>query len=305
MFGQMYHHFHDDILHQRGQGSIDANTFRSILTRTELVSEILSPEHFSSKVQSGSIQPSQTCITFDDALLCQYDVAAPVMQEMGIKGFFFVYSSVLGEQPDALEFYRDFRNTWFKNIEDFYTDFFSKVESEFSSLYATYICNFPEEYLLQFIFYTENDRRFRFFRDHIAGPKLYYQIMDAMLDSAGYDRKSRAKELFMGVKEIKKLAEDGHEIGLHSYSHPTKINSLSIEQQYKEYSRNKSDLEDIIGRRVWSMSHPCGRYNDDTLQILLKLGITLGFRHSLHESKILSALEVPRENHTNLVKKTS
>lgn len=302
MFGQMYHHLHDDALHKRGQGSIDADTFRSVLAAAASTGEILAPREFADAVHDGTLKPGQTCITFDDALLCQHDIAVPIMEEMGIFGFFFVYTSVLGYDPDPLEFYRDFRNTWFGDIEDFYSEFFDQTSDQFPALHETYELSFPSDYLSQFRFYSENDRRFRFFRDHVAGPELYSEIMDAMLESAGYDRQTRARELFMGADQLRNLAAAGHEIGLHSHSHPTMIDALPADRQRLEYSCNKRRLEEIIERPVWSMSHPCGRYNDDTLRVLSELGITLGFRRSLHVPEIVSALEVPRENHSNLVK---
>ena len=153
----------------------------------------MSPREFADAVRDGTLKPGQTCITLDDALLCQHDIAAPVMEELGFLGFFFIYTSVLGDDPDPLEFYRDFRNTWFGDMEDFYAAFFGRVTVQFPTLHQTYLRSFPSDYLSQFRFYTENDRRFRFFRDHVAGPELYCEIMD----SAGYDRQTQARKLFM------------------------------------------------------------------------------------------------------------
>lgn len=302
MFGQMYHHFHDDATHRRGQGSIDANTFSAVISDAISAGEILTPRGFATAVENGTLAPGQTCITFDDALLCQYDIAAPVMEVLGVRGFFFVYTSILGDNPDPLEFYRDFRNTQFDHIENFYAAFFDRIAKQFPALQKNLSQSFPEDYLSQFRFYSDNDRRFRFFRDHVAGPGLYREIMDDMLEAWGYDKIARAGELFMSPEHLRRLAAAGHEIGLHSHSHPTMIDALSPAEQIAEYSRNKTLLEDILEKPVWSMSHPCGRYNETTLRVLSQLGIKLGFRHSLHVTEIVSALEVPRENHSNLVK---
>jgi hypothetical protein len=46
MFGQMYHHFHNDSLHKGGQGSIDAETFRSVLIAAASIGAILAPQEF-------------------------------------------------------------------------------------------------------------------------------------------------------------------------------------------------------------------------------------------------------------------
>ena len=57
-------------------------------------------------------------MTFDDALRCQYDIAVPVIEDLNIKAFFFVYSSIFSEDPDLFEVYRYFRMNYFKNIEE-------------------------------------------------------------------------------------------------------------------------------------------------------------------------------------------
>jgi hypothetical protein len=49
------------------------------------------------------------------------------------------------------------------------------------------------------------------------------------------------------------------------------------------------------------MAHPLGNYSKDTLKVLKKLGILVGFRDSLKPPTIKSALEIPREDHTNIL----
>ena len=49
------------------------------------------------------------------------------------------------------------------------------------------------------------------------------------------------------------------------------------------------------------MAHPLGNYSNDTLKVLKKLGILVGFRDSLKPPTIKSALEIPREDHTNIL----
>lgn len=302
MFGQMYHHFHDGGRHNRGQGSIDGETFRRVIRHTLTHGEILTPEKFRDAVTAAALATGQTCVTFDDALRCQFDIAAPILAEEGVRAFFFVYSSALGEDPDPLEFYRDFRHLHFKAMDDFYRFFFDTVRREFADLFARCEREFPADYLAQFAFYSEMDRRFRFFRDRVAGPEIYEAVMDRMLDAAGYDRAARRASLFMRPEHVRRLSDAGHAIGLHSHSHPTAMALLPQDRQAAEYARNKQVLEDITGRNVWSMSHPCGSYNCETLQALGDLGISLGFRHSLHQPRIVGPLEVPRENHVNLVR---
>ena len=58
------------------------------------------------------------------------------------------------------------------------------------------------------------------------------------------------------------------------------------------------------------MSHPCGSYNEDTLEILKNLGIELGFKQIMtleperNMKKINnSPLEIARQNHSELLQK--
>jgi hypothetical protein len=50
------------------------------------------------------------------------------------------------------------------------------------------------------------------------------------------------------------------------------------------------------------MSHPCGNYNIDTLQILKSMNIEIGFRSDSSVTDIKSSLEIPREDHTNILR---
>ena len=52
-----------------------------------------------------------------------------------------------------------------------------------------------------------------------------------------------------------------------------------------------------------SMSHPSGDYNEDTLKILSDLNIKIGFRSNLKVPFINSNLEIPREDHSNIMNK--
>ena len=63
-------------------------------------------------------------------------------------------------------------------------------------------------------------------------------------------------------------------------------------------------LESILGKgSIESMSHPCGNYNQMSLSVLKKLGIRIGFLSNMNIKKIRSSLEVPREDHTNILMK--
>ncbi len=64
----------------------------------------------------------------------------------------------------------------------------------------------------------------------------------------------------------------GHEISGHSLTHPW-LSQLDYTSQVAEIALDKKFLEDYVKRPVRSMSYPFGDYNQDTLDLLPKLGI--------------------------------
>lgn len=297
----MFHHFHDDGIHRRGQGSIAREHFHALLASLAANYNLLSADDYHRRALAGALSDSDICLSFDDALLCQYDVAVPVLDAFDVKAFFFVYTSIFTERPDPLELYRDFRNTRFADVEAFYAAFFALFEQEAGVLYERYRQGYPDDYLAAFAFYTENDRRFRYARDQVLGTAVYDDLMQALMARHGYETERRRRELWMTEQQVAALAGAGHVIGLHSHSHPMQMHRLDRDAQHAEYTRNHRMLTDICGIPPRTMSHPCGNYNSDTLAILGGLGITLGFRSNLHRPDGAGLLEVPREDHANLM----
>jgi peptidoglycan/xylan/chitin deacetylase (PgdA/CDA1 family) len=302
----MFHHFHDTLDHAPSQGSIDADQLAQII-RDIGRGRILPAIEFQNRAIAGKLSDHHVCLTFDDNLLCQYDVAVPVLEEFGLTAFWFVYTSVMQGNIERLEIYRDFRTTQFPSVDDFYASFFIRVyESEFGRRTEGALRALePAKYLAAFPFYTEADKRFRFVRDEVLGADAYANVMDAMMRDAHYDVRDIAKRLWMGNEEVRSLHESGHVIGLHSHTHPTRMERLSEDDQTYEYKSNQSHLTTVLGESPVAMSHPCNSYNATTLGILDSLGIKLGFRANMELSSGFGSLEIPREDHANLIKRAT
>ena len=251
----------------------------------------------------GSLDLGEVCLTFDDNLQSQYDVAFPVMQELGLTGFWFVATSTLDQLGTRLELYRRFRSEQFDTIESFYSAFdeavsYSAYASEVERAIATFE---PSHYLVSFDFYTDADRRFRYIRDDVLGPRRYEAVMDRMIELHGATLEGLAENLWMDQQSLRHLHEESHVIGLHSHSHPTRLAHLSSEAQFREYRENFVRLLEILGESPQTMSHPCNSYTEATLTILRRLGVTLGFRSNMAMLDI-SELEYPRRDHADLLR---
>ena len=199
------------------------------------------------------------------------------------------------------EFFRDFKLNYFRNVDEYYELFFEVTRHNYAEEYRALLGSSTNDFLSNYPFYTANDRKYRFLRDVILKDR-YFEIVMGIMKEKDYSIIRRRDFLFMTTGNIKTLHESGHSIGLHSHSHPTRIQNLSYEEQLAEYTQNYEFINAITNTKISSMSHPCGNYNDDTLKILKELDIKVGFRDSLIPSFIESPLEIPREDHANIVK---
>lgn len=299
----MFHHFHQAPVHHPGQGSISGETLLRILDYVG-IDRILTPEAWIDRATHGALRDRDVCLTFDDALRSQFDVALPVLNSVGLRAFWFVYSSVFRGGAGRLELYRYLRDRCFPSLDDFYVAFEKEVIEVFghSALLGETLRDFvPADYLRSFPFYTDGDRRFRFIRDRILGPDRYFAVMDRMLEASGADNPAVHRVLWMGDDELKYLAAAGHHVGLHSDTHPTALAAFPLAEQYAEYRRNIEHLRSI-GITPVAMSHPANSYTKETLAILAELGIRLGFCSNMGRVPGRGPLEYPREDHANLVR---
>ena len=94
---------------------------------------ILDADEFYIRYKENRLNNNHVCFTFDDGIKSQYDVAIPILENENIKSFFFIYSSLLTDEPDLLEIYRYFRTNYFDSIVEFYQFFYKKINIDFNS----------------------------------------------------------------------------------------------------------------------------------------------------------------------------
>ena len=301
-YGVNFHYFHGGI-HPKSQGSISAEQLERLIVFLGR-ENILGAREWLVRALAGKLRSNDLCLTFDDGLRGQFDIALPVLESYGITAFFFIYSSPFEGAITPLEIYRYFRTTRFENIDQFYKNFEVAVENSpyaglvFEALRAADSVSYMKEY----DYYSIADRRFRYLRDKVLGDRRYFEIMERMIEEDGkLDRQKISNILWMNDDCLRELARRGHQVGLHSYSHPTQIDNCDIETQRKEYTRNREHLHRVLGTLPESMSHPCSLYNEDTFIVLRELGIKIGFRDNILK-KDGGMLELPRQDQFYLIK---
>ena len=100
--GIMFHHFHDQKKYSKTQGSIDQNQFEKIIKYIDR-RNILDAKKFFIKMQNEELTNKDLCLTFDDGIKSQIDLALPILKKYQIKAFFFIPSSIFSNNPDLLE----------------------------------------------------------------------------------------------------------------------------------------------------------------------------------------------------------
>lgn len=303
----MFHHFHDQ-RHPKVQGSISREDLTRLLKFVG-VDRILTPSEWLEKLEKNQLSGDDFCITFDDSLLCQFEIALPVLETYNLKAFWFIYSSVFEHHLEKMELYRFFRSKYFEDMDDFYDLFFRiTLDSEFAQR-AEEVLDEREikRHLEVFPFYSINDVKFRLIRDRVLKKQVYERIMDEIILEYGLKLSDLSENLWMSNDHLRYLSDNEHIVGLHSYSHPMVLAKLSYEEQWEEYSRNFNHITQVCGRRPVAMSHPTNSYNDDTIDILGRLDVRCGFRANMYPKREgdqlnRSRLEIAREDHANILR---
>tara|TARA_B100000795_G_scaffold266817_1_gene250616 strand:- start:859 stop:1779 length:921 start_codon:yes stop_codon:yes gene_type:complete len=300
----MFHNFHDSKKHKCGQGSISKKQFLEIINFIGK-KNILNADDFLDKFRNKTLKKNQVCLTFDDGSLSQFDVAIPILKKLNIKAFFFLYSSMFTSKPDFLEIYRYFRINFFKNVDEFYNKFYEYVDFKYINFLnknKKIIINKKKTYP----HYSISDIKFRLVRDKFITRIQYKNIMFKLFKEKKFVPKKYFDNLFMNKEHLIKIFRAGHQIGLHSHSHPTVIKELSYKNQFKEYKKNSSMFLKILNcskDTFKTMAHPCGSFNADTKKVLNKLNVNIGFiaKMYLKNKSNIPKYEIPRQDHADIM----
>ena len=270
--GILFHHFNKDNKFYKSPGTLDENKFFKFLKKYKKI--IINPNEFLLKKKRG------ICLTFDDGLKCQYEIALPILEDLNIKAFFFVFTQPHKDIGLTTEIIRCFRFRYYSNQSKFYSDFLKKVE-ESKSVKISRLNLFSDKKIVtikkQSPYYTTQDIKFKIIRDQYLNLEEYNKVIINMMLERKIDIKKLNKDLYMNKTNIKNLAKNNHVIGLHSHFHNHKLHEYSFENEYFDYRLNKKILEKITNKKIYTCSYPFGNFTNNTEKILKKLNIKYAF----------------------------
>jgi peptidoglycan/xylan/chitin deacetylase (PgdA/CDA1 family) len=291
----MFHHLYDNVVHPYIQGALLGLEFDALITKIKSKKNLMPASDWYKNFKNNTLGENDICLTFDDTLKSQIDIALPILKQHHLNAFFFLYTSPFDNKIELLEYFRYFRNTYYSDVELYYKDFFLAIEnlSYYDVIKDQYLNTDYSTHLSPYPFYTFNDRKYRYVRDIILSIEQYNEIVNAIIDHSQWDKTLYLKNIWMNTDDVKTLVDAGHLIGMHTHTHPTKLTRLSKQEQQAEYQINSNFLKSLTGIEPTSAAHPVNSYNSDTISILNTMQVNLAFR-SNDDLAHVTALEMPR-----------
>ncbi len=181
--GVMFHHFCENS-QPNSLGAITPNQLEKIIASyKKRAIDILPAEEWYQRALMGSLNKGQVCLTFDDALRSQINLALPVLEKHGLTAFWFVYSSVFEGEKSTFEIYRYFYDNYFATFDEFFCVFIRYLESSQAIKDFLHERNrfLESDYLSEYPFYSDVEKEYRYFRDRVLSKEQFNQLMENIL----------------------------------------------------------------------------------------------------------------------------
>jgi len=205
---------------------------------------------------------SQRCaiITFDDGYQNNLSIAAPVLEELGIKAYFFV---PLDSIDSGAPFWVDKMTLWFSYVpfgtytilnNEYTIETTGDRPGEFSKLYRELLNNYG---LVDQAWRTMNEL-VPF--EGLVKPDLYSQ-----------------RCVPLSTAELSRMKESGHKIGAHSVSHNV-LSKISLAELREDFKKTADALGSVYNTKVFA--YPFGG-RDETSNQVFECCREFGFSHGL------------------------
>ncbi len=209
---------------------------------------------------TGACKRPMVLITFDDGYLDNYEVAFPILKDLGVQATFFLPTSYIG--TDAVPWWDQIayaiRNTRKSRIH------VENHETELSLSSAE-----RNESLRKVLKLYKSPSN--------INPDLFISKLFDECDVPAVQEKS--DRLFMSWDEARAMVDGGMAIGSHTHSHKI-LSKLSFEDQVYELETSKAMLNARLGIQVKTLAYPVGArhaFSRDTQLALSETGYSAAF----------------------------
>lgn len=235
----------------------------------------VTPEHFEQQMrwlkenyhvvrfadEWDSVEGDAVCVTFDDGYRDNFLIAAPILNQLQIPATVFVTT---GNMDTG-------RELWWDELErNLLVD--RKYQKTFHLSDEIFECNWDVD--------TFGQREDLYYSMHWLmkqiGTEKRNDWIRQLQEWNGYTENGREENVCVRSEDLEKIDGSQIEIGVHTVSHPV-LSKLAMVEQQKEIQVAKRKLEEILGRRVLTVSYPFGGesdYNKDTVSVCKSLGFS-------------------------------
>ena len=239
---------------------------------------------------------SSVLITLDDGASDVVKFAAPVLKQYGVLASVFVCAQPYTEGR-VLAVHKIQILMAHLGTEKFRAAFYAELERQ----NAKEIVRDSLEYANGYNFYpydNEPVRKLKLDLNYLIPYQTLQPVLDAVFaDVFGADGEKEAiKQFYLSLDDLKRLVDDGHELGLHGYDHKV-LPRLSFEEQKRNIQANIDFLAPISGKSQLSVAYPYGFCDNATKRALKELDIVTGYsmkREIITPKDLIERWEMPR-----------
>ncbi len=268
---------------------LTTDQFRKQLDFFEKNYGLMTPQEFKFNFEN-KINSQKVILTFDDGLLDHYEYVYPILKKRGIKGYFFIPTSILNN--NFLNVHKVHYLLMNFNSKEIYLNLnklLIKKKIRFKNSVNSLAYNFSshEKYELEIKKTLNYELKFETSEEIINELYKYFKI-----------KEDRQKELYVNYNQIESMFNDGHIIGSHTIDHKI-LSSLNKKDQIREIKNSFKDINRFIRDGYKYFSYPYGykfTYNKKTISVLEKLNVNNAFIFDNNEINSFNQFEISRED---------
>ncbi len=233
--------------------SIGVEAFRKILDHVRGRFTVVSLRELSDR-RAG--KDPVAAVTFDDGWRDNYDLAFPVLRELGIPATIFVTTGRIGGSEPF----------WQQTLGQMFRFASACPEGEAARG-------------LRAVLQTQNGRPLtpELYRDTVACWKRLKQAecLDLLLRTGRTSLSACGPRQFLSAEEIREMAAAGIAFGSHTVTHAI-LPRYSQPEIEHELSESKAALESLLGGTIDMLAYPDGQYSAEVVECAQEIGYRIG-----------------------------
>jgi peptidoglycan/xylan/chitin deacetylase (PgdA/CDA1 family) len=211
-----------------------------------------------------AIRSSMALITFDDGYRDNFELAFPILREIGVPATFFIATSFI-QKP---------RLPWWDHIAYIVKNTRREAFTlDYPAPFAIDLRRSTRSHALQQVLNVYKQAA------AVREDDFLRRLGDIAEVEA--DSESLGRDLFMSWDQIRRLNNEGMSIGSHTHSHRI-LSALNESEQRNELSLSKEILEAEVRRPIDAVAYPVGQpftFNGLTKRLAKEVGYRIGFSY--------------------------